>query len=124
MVEFGEKLQGCRIVSLQAGCELIDQAGLSMDKNILVAGEDLQLQNDGTVGFQLAQIGKVTAAGTGQQARIDAVGLGPGRFPPPVHRLGIHRVDGEAHLQERGNEQAVVGLHEAGDALGISGDAQ
>lgn len=37
--ELTKQLQGHRVIGFEAGCELIDQAGLTLDQIVLIAGQ-------------------------------------------------------------------------------------
>ena len=56
MVQFAEKGQGHRVICLEAGSELVEQASLHLDQSILIAGQFL---DQFTSGVEPTQISKV-----------------------------------------------------------------
>jgi hypothetical protein len=123
-VQLAEQFQGHRIVLLQAGGKLVDQPGLALDQGFQVSAEGFEFLDQGTIGLEGTQVCQIAATSPGQQVSINGIGLGPRRFPAAVHCLGVQGIDWKTSLQERRDEQAVVGLHKAGDLLGITSNAQ
>ncbi len=69
LLQLGKQLQGRRIVGLEGGRELIDQAGLHLDQGILVTGEDFE--GRAAASPYLSSRGK--AARCGSSGRLEQV---------------------------------------------------
>ena len=76
LLQLGEQGKRDRIVSFEAGCELVDQAGLHLDQRILVSGQHFELGDQLALRSEAAQISKVSASRLGEQIGIDGIGFG------------------------------------------------
>jgi hypothetical protein len=74
--------------------------------------------------LERTQVCQIAATSPRQQIGINGISLGPSWLSPAVHCLGVQGIDGETSLQERRDEQAMVGLHKAGDLLGVTSNVQ
>ena len=101
------------VIAFEAGGQLVDQACLAYNQAFLVAREGLEFLDQGTIRPQPPQVSKVTAPGSGPQIGIDSIRFGSCGFAMAVHGLGIHRVDGQAGLQQSSNEQSMAGFDSA-----------
>jgi hypothetical protein len=97
---------------------------LRLDQGILIAGERSQLLHGGAIRLQSAQFRQVKATQFGQHMRVNAVGLGSGRFAQVIGGLRVHRIDGDAGLQQERDEQAVVRFDNTGQLLRRSRDVE
>ena len=124
LVQLGEQLQGHRIVRFQTGGELVDQPSLALDEDFQVPAEGFEFLDQGAIRLEGTKVCQIATTGPGQQVGVDGIGLGPSRLPVAVHCLGIQGIDRETGLQKRRDEKAVVGLHKAGNLLGITSNVQ
>jgi len=114
LLQFATQVQCDRIVRLEAGRELVDQAGLALDHGVLVARERLEFGDQGAIRGQPSQVGQVAPARTRQQVGVDGVGLGACGLAVPINGLGIDRIDGQTRVEQGGDEQAPVRLDDTG----------
>jgi len=113
LLDLAEQLQGHRVIGFEAGRDLVDQTGLALDQTVLVAGQGFEFGNDGAIGFEAAQLGKIGAPDLGQQIGIDTIRLGSRGRPTPINRVGIDRVNGKSCFQQSRNEQAMISFDDA-----------
>ena len=122
LLQFAEQLQRHRIVGLETGRELVDQAGLALDQGVLVARERLEFGDQGAIRGQAAQVSHIAASRARQQVGVDGVGLGPRGLAVPIDGLGIDRIDGQARVEQGGDEQSPVRLDDTGQMVGMVSD--
>ena len=115
--QFGKQLQGHRIIRLQAGRQLIDQARLHTDQAILITCQLFEFAYLLAVWDEAVQISQVSASGLGQQVRINRIGLGSRGRSSTIDGARIDRIDGPARLQQVRNQQPMGRLDDAGHLL-------
>jgi hypothetical protein len=95
-----------------------------VDQGFQVSAEGFEFLDQGAIGLEGTKVCQIAATSPSQQVGVNGIGLGPSWLPPAVHCLGVQGIDWETSLQEGRDEQAVVGLHKAGDLLGITSNVQ
>jgi hypothetical protein len=124
LVQLGEQGECRWVVRFEAGGQLVDQARLTLDQAILIAGQQLEFSDQRGIRSQLAQVRQLRASGLGQQIGIHCIGFQPGGIAPAIDGLGIERRDDEAGLKPRGHEQALRGFHDTGQLIGRLGNVE
>gem|GEM_PF-1492829 len=124
LLHFGKQVQGRRVVLLEASRQLVDQARLRLDQCILITGERFQLLHDGAIWGQSAQLAQVKTTHLGQQVRVNLISLGSCRFAQLIGGLGVHRIHGDASLQQERDQQSVVRFDDTRQLFGLRSDAQ
>ena len=124
LLQLGKQVQSGRVVLLEAGGQLVDQALLRLDQCILIAGERFQLGHGGTIWLQAAQLGQVQATDLGQQMRVNLIGLGSRRSAQLIGRLGGDGIDRDPSFQQERGEPAMVGFDNTRQVLRRSRNAQ
>ncbi len=92
-----------RIVRLQRGRQLVDQAGLLADVPLAVLREQLEFLGRVRARLQGLEVAVICAQEVGQHPRVKRVTLRPTLsepIPGPVQRLGIHGVDYDAMVEQ------------------------
>ena len=120
LLQLGKQLQGGRIVFLEAGRQLVYQAGLRLDQRILIAGQRFQLGHDGAIRLQSVHLRQVKAAYLGQQMGVNLIGLGSCRFAQLIGRLGVDGIDGDPRFQQERDQQSMVGFDVSSQYSGVA----
>src|SRR5581483_4164515 len=97
-----------------AGRELVEQAGLHLDRSILVTGQLFEFGDQFTVWVEAAQIREIGPPGLRQQIGINGVRFGSRGRSMPIHGARIHWIDRPPSLQQEADQQAVCRLNDAG----------
>ena len=103
-------LERPRIVRLQRGRQLVDQAGLLPDLPLVVLGEEFELLGRLRARLQGAEVRVIRAQEVGQHPRVERITLRPTLpkpIPGPVQRLGIHGIDHHAMVEQEIHHPAV-----------------
>jgi tetratricopeptide (TPR) repeat protein len=116
-------LERPRVVRLQCGRQLVDQAGLLADVPLTIFGEQFQLLGPLRARLQGPEVRMIRAQEVGQHARVERVTLGaalPKAIPGAVERLRIHGINHHAMVEQEIHHPAVGPLNRRpqGDALG------
>lgn len=122
LVQFGEQLQRQGVVLLQACGELVYEPGLLLNESQLIPCEQFKFLDDGIVGLKAAEPVDFVKAMSGEDHRVDGVGLGARHLAVAVHRLGVHGVHRKPRFEQGVDQDAVARLDDAGDLVGL-GDA-
>src|SRR5713226_728066 len=96
-------LERPRVVRLQRGRQLIDQAGLLADVPLAVLREEFELLGRVRARLQGLEVGVIRAQEVGQHPRVKRITLRPTLskpIPGPVQRLGIHGIDYDAMIEQ------------------------
>ena len=103
-------LERPRVVRLQRGGQLVDQAGLLADVPLTIFGEEFKLLGRFRARQQGAEVRMIRAQEVGQHSRVKRVTLGaalPKAIPGAVERLGIHGIDHHAMVEQKIHHPAV-----------------
>src|SRR6266699_5203872 len=114
LLQFAKEVERHRKVRYASGGQLIDQARLHLDQAILVAGQRFQFGNERAVWLQSSQISQFRAAMFRQQIGINPVRFGSRGVALAIHRFRVDGVDRKACLQQRRNQQPMIGFHDTG----------
>src|SRR6266487_2794720 len=114
LLQFAKEVERHRKVRYASGGQLIDQARLHLDQAILVTGQRFQFGNERAVWLQSSQISQFPAAMFRQQIGINPVRFGSRGVALAIHRFRVDGVDRKACLQQRRNQQPMIGFHDTG----------
>ena len=107
-------LQASRIVRLERGCQLVDQARLLPDLPLVVVREKFELLGRFRARPQGVELGVIRAQEVGQHPCVKWITLGPTLpepIPSPVQRLGIHRIHDHAMVEQEVHHPALGALN-------------
>ena len=103
-----------RIVRLERGRQLVDQARLLADLPLAVLREELEFLGRLRARLQGSQVRVIRAEELGQHPGVKRITLRPALpkpIPGPVQRLGVHRVDHDAMVEQEIHHPAVGPLN-------------
>ena len=97
-------LESPRIVRLERGRQLVDQARLLPDLPLVIVGQQFELLRGFRARLHSAQVHMIGAQEVGQDPgvkRIALCGTLPEPIASPVQRLRIHRIDPHAMVEQK-----------------------
>ena len=103
-------LERPRVIFLQRGGQLIDQAGLLTDVPLTIFGEQFKLLGRLRTRLHGSEVRMIRAQEVGQHSRVEWVTLSsalPKAVPGSVERLGIHGIDHHAMVEQNIDHPAV-----------------